>query len=170
MHAMASLAILLVAQDTWHGAACDERNAFTSVKVPEWMHAWCSGPPLRVGDVRAALPTEPHRLPGCVGGDPLYRRLATVSSHSVRILMPINFELTGRALWSLRLARRPAREEGTPCGADDAAWFKTQGARRDADGSSGGSWGRAALVAPLRFLRRATARVLVVLHPFQRAP
>ena len=108
MHAGASLATLLVAQNTWHVASCDESNAFTLVEVTEWMHAWCSGPPLRAGDVCAALPLEPQRLPGCVGVYPLYRRLAMGSSHSVHILMPINLELTGRASWNLRLARRPA--------------------------------------------------------------
>ena len=106
MHAGASLAALLVAQDTWHVAACDESNAFTPVEVPEWMHAWCSGPPLRARDVRAALPPELQRLPGGVWVYPQYRRLAMGCSHSVRILMPINLEIHGP-----RLVEPPPRAE-----------------------------------------------------------
>ncbi len=82
-------------------ASWDQSNAFTSVRTPPWMWAWTSGPPVRARDVWRRLPMNLRNSLGPMGwACPLYTRLAMGSAHAVFILMSINFETIGRALWS----------------------------------------------------------------------
>ena len=83
-------------------ASWDQSNAFTSVRTPSWMWAWTSGPPVRARDVWSRLSQKLRTLLGPMGwAYPRYTRLAMGSAHAVHILMSINFETVGRALWSL---------------------------------------------------------------------
>ena len=46
-----ALARNFIPSDNCAIAACDEDSAFTFVQVPEWMEAWCAGPPLIAAEV-----------------------------------------------------------------------------------------------------------------------
>ena len=82
----------------------------TAIRTPPWFWDWCAAPPVRAGDVWRLLPaglravSEPFDWIA-----PCYTRLAMGGSHSVHLLMQVNFEAVGRALWlSRKLATSPA--------------------------------------------------------------
>ncbi len=84
-------------------ASFDESNAFTAVVTPRWMWNWCAAPPVRAGDVwsRFSSALRGH-CNAATWVSPCYTRLAMGGTHSVHILMTINLEIVGRALWSSR--------------------------------------------------------------------
>ena len=96
-----ALARNFIPSDNCAIAACDEDSAFTFVQVPEWMEAWCAGPPLIAAEVWHLL-TDHIRAsvedPFGTYVAPLYRRLAMGSSHSVYLLMKINSHSVGQML------------------------------------------------------------------------
>ena len=99
----AALSRCFIEGDKMAVAACDEDSAFTMVAVPEWLSRWQAGPPLRAAAVWHLLDESVRET---IGHDttryvaPRYLRLAMGGSHSVYILMRINLEHVGRALFS----------------------------------------------------------------------
>ena len=99
-------------------AACDQSNAFTSVRVPSWMVLYQGTPHIPAVHVWALLPDElrnrlrPHSMVSTC-----YRRLAMGSAHAVHILMMINLRIIGIAICSGRFlhtdALRPACDTHT---------------------------------------------------------
>lgn len=81
---------------------CDEDSAFTFVKVPRWMTFWQGGPPVLASKAWDLLPEQLRDTilhPAREYVSPRYLRLAMGGSHSVYILMRINLEHIGRALF-----------------------------------------------------------------------
>ena len=106
----------MIPSDNCAIAACDEDSAFAFVQVPEWMEAWCAGPPLIAADVWHLLT---DRIGDSVGDPfatyvaPLYRRLAMGSSHSVFLLMKMHLHSVGQTLlnYSRRLNQSPRQND-----------------------------------------------------------
>jgi hypothetical protein len=100
-------------QGAMQAAACDQSNAFTSIRVPSWMVLYQGTPPIPAIHVSALLPDalrnrlRPHSMVSAC-----YRRLAMGSAHAVHILMMINLRIIGIAIRSSRFlhtdALRPA--------------------------------------------------------------
>ena len=102
MHGGSALARCHAADGKFHVSSCDEDASFTFIETPQWMWYWCAAPPILAYKVA-------HLLPATLLADiediyatyvsPLYRRLAMGASHSVHILMNINFKVIGSALY-----------------------------------------------------------------------
>ena len=125
-----SLSRCHVASDSMAVASCDEDSAFTYVKVPEWMAAWQSGPPVKAAVVWNLLSSNLRSQitsPLLEYVAPKYLRLAMGGSHSVYILMRINLHHVGRTLFNYAARLRLDNGESTTGGAsqrleDDPYW------------------------------------------------
>ena len=124
-------------------ASLDQSNAFSSVKVPEWMSYFQCCPALRASVVWHLLPESYRKvLTPQSWVYPRYRRLAMGSSHSVKILMGINMHCVGRLLFGRRqLAMPPSRAYDSP-----RQWLKE-----------------------IQHVRRGDVRVIVILHQYSGA-
>ena len=105
LHGGAAFEGMLRPSGSWSVACFDEDNAFTRVRVPEWLARWQCGPPVRAWEIWSLLDAETRKdLQPLTWMAPAYQRLAMGSSHSVHILASINLKITGEAL--LAAARR----------------------------------------------------------------
>ena len=90
-------------QGAMQAAACDQSNAFTSIRVPKWMVRYQGTPPIPAKYVWALLPDElRNKLHHHSMVSACYRRLAMGSAHAVHILMMINLRIIGIAIRSHR--------------------------------------------------------------------
>ena len=90
-------------QGAMQAAACDQSNAFTSIRVPKWMVRYQGPPPIPAKYVWALLPDElRNKLHHHSMVSACYRRLAMGSAHAVHILMMINLRIIGIAIRSHR--------------------------------------------------------------------
>ena len=169
-------------------SSLDEDSAFTFIQTPEWMWRWCAAPPIEAWKVKHLLLFEVWESLSSPGEmvAPVYKRLAMGSSHSVHIIMQINLHTIGKARIDYSnnfkavtsgsyidvppasqpsaIALTPsqleqlAHEEPT---ADDDSWMPKAGPQ----GSHGASgWTVQSWCTAVRRARRATSRVLVVMH------
>ena len=105
LHGGAAFDGMLAPSGVWAVSSFDEDNAFTRVRVPEWMTRWQCAPPVRAWEVWALLDADTRaEVQPLSWVAPAYQRLAMGSAHSVHILMSINLRIAGEAL--LAAARR----------------------------------------------------------------
>ncbi len=103
MAGSSALAQTFVPGGSCSAASFDESNAFTAVVTPTWMWRWFAAPPVRAGDVWTRLPSSLRAKCSVASWvSPCYTRLAMGASHSVHVLMAVNIETIGRALWRSR--------------------------------------------------------------------
>ena len=91
-------------------AACDQSNAFTRVRVPDWMIPYLATPPVVASLVWDLLSEDLKcRITLNTMVSPCYHRLPMGCSHSVHILMSINMQVIGMTLRAnLKMNRTPA--------------------------------------------------------------
>lgn len=169
-------------------ATCDESNAFTYVRVPEWFWYYQACPPLVAAEVWSLLPVELQLEVGQDGlVSPAYTRLPMGCSHSVHILMQINLRSLGQTLHHhpllARVGAKDVGSENAPTvastksedhcvpgedeaffGCTDSVWWRRQELRRDegtADGKSVEEW-----LSHIKNLRGQDERTFVVLLLF----
>lgn len=169
-------------------SACDEDSAFTHVRVPTWMSYWQAGPPVVAARAWHLLPLELRQQvedPQTVFVSPRYLRLAMGGSHSVYILMRINLQHVGQALFNYatkllntNMASQAQRgdcsqEEGLvtdgvtedDVSLGDQDWVFRQQTRRQEHGGHSGytveSWCEA-----VRRSQHTSERTFVVVHMF----
>lgn len=162
---------------------CDEDSAFTFVRVPEWMTRWQGGPPVRAAKVWHLLPPDLKSEitdPLLEFVSPRYLRLAMGGSHSVYILMRINLEHIGRALF--QYIGRVNDEETTvlhPSACDksiveefckdmisDSAWKRRQDIRKQAVDNVAAGFTVSQWCDAVRATKRQGHRVFVWMHFF----
>ena len=191
MNGGSTIGSIYVPGGEWAASICDQSNAFTSVVVPDWMRLWCAAPPLRAHDIWSLLSPELQAKTGPFDWiAPCYRRLAMGSSHSVHLLMSMNIEAVGRALWQSRRIASEAlgtmsrvqvdvlRTEQLKIAPgdevhdvldldDDEQWLRAQTAKRSGRArTSAPAWTLDSWCAAVRAAARESTRVFVVMHLF----
>ena len=106
---------MMIPSDRMAVGAFDESNAFSAVRVQDWMSFWQCRPPILAMHVWKQLPLslQSRVLPRSYVY-PRYLRLAMGHSHSVHILMSINITSAGRAFHAARLLLPKAQEAPEP--------------------------------------------------------
>ena len=93
-------------------ATFDESNAFTSVLTPQWIWGWCRAPPIVAPKVWFRLSLQlTSRISPSILVFPQYMRLAMGSSHSVHLLMNVNFITIGRTLLDSHRIKSPEQDK-----------------------------------------------------------